>query len=240
MDTFLWISSGLLLAYLALGLGLFLPLRGALTNLDQRSAGNGLPQHLLMLPGLLFLWPALLGRWYRATRNVPSATHRRSPQARAMRCLGIAAPLVATLLLLGIVPAGIFSSPRVMNEADNARSMTNSPFLPRRRVSFGSPFPSLPAEISLGKGLGNFGLRFDFPEGISAPPALLYWSPTLDAYGAPAGEVLLLGIVGGTQSTWIALPNAEMRYQGYLSIYACHNGRTESYGMGADRRVKIE
>lgn len=239
MDTFLWFSSGLLVGYLALGLGLFLPLRGAMVNLDRRSA-NGLPQHLLILPGLLFLWPALLGRWYLARRKVPSVPRRQSAQVKTIRCLWMLPPLIATLLLLGIVPAGIFSNPAVLHEADNPKSMANSPFLPRRRVSFGSPFPSLPAEISLGKGLGNFGLRFDLLEGTSAPPALLFWSPTLDAYGNPAGDVVSLGMVGGTQSTWVALPEGVMRHQGFLSIYLYHNGRMESYGMAQDRKVNVE
>ena len=157
-----------------------------------------------------------------------------------LRIWGAAIAAFTTLLLLTIVPGAVLSSGASQTHFAVPDGIATEAPWGRPRVQFGQPFPSYPAKALLIKGLGHFGLRFDTFEGQVCPPAVLLWSDRLDFEGNPPEEAVTLGLLGGTPSIWIPLPEGNMRSRGYLTLYLTLEDRVEVCAPGQIQEVGFE
>lgn len=128
LETFLRGVGWLIVAYAVLGAGFATVVQGrGLPKFDPGTQGTSVAFRLILLPGMIALWPLLVWRWKTATRHPPfqpnqdlSATPRR---LRALHRLGWQALAVAAPPLVALA---LFQRPPAAPSTPDAQRLRNS------------------------------------------------------------------------------------------------------------------
>lgn len=207
--------------------------------IDTTAQSSGPFFRILVTPGLVTFWPLLLYRWRQGRQGGDTSGALEGPVSpKGMRYLQGA----MTAMLLLICPAIILAA-TALRENPESFYENHIELVPERELyrtvtSFGQIFPSVPAEVRIGRTFGRrFGLIFNFHDEDSIPPMALYWSESLNVPESqlPA-EAIFLGFFWQESKYWCSLRLPETRRGGYWLVYSFLTDSVESVSV-ADKII---
>jgi hypothetical protein len=191
-------------AYLAVGVlaATALHLRG-LRTIDPGVIGSGFGFRLLITPGLVALWPLMIGAWRRALRG---ATNDPEIDSAALRRRHFwFAHIVGVVAIAGAAAALLMrpAAPPVNAGIRDALPMTEAIGAEIRR--WDRPFTDLPITLAVRSDKTSVQFEFDVAGDLEIPELVALWSP---AGGDGATPVAFLGSVWGPGVRRFAAPEA--------------------------------
>ncbi len=210
-----------------------------LHSIDPATRGAGLGFRILVTPGLVALWPILVGKWRRAaagTAQIPDPDRPVSPrglrktQSTTWRLVTVGAVVVATLGLIQRPP--MTSEPR----SEALALLTSDPGpLPTVLRELGTLFPDLPIEARL-RGADSGGairqLELDVKKDLAIPTLALYWCPLgTRTESAPGAGAIFVGTVWGPETLRFSL-GASIAGDGEWVLYSIARATTIAVAAG--------
>jgi len=200
--------------YAMAGLAFAIPfVTGWVGRLDASARMGSWGFRLLIVPGVIGLWPVLAGKVWRIRqgRYVPPVAERPVPPARlrrihgwSFRALAVLVPLVCAAALITRPPPAPLSP-----DVNTARIFSQS--LPLRE----SQVSGLPIKVELRTEGTDMEAVLQVTQALPEPVVALYWSPTTVDAGIPR-DAVYLGSVWGPADLPMVLPAGAATHHGAL------------------------
>lgn len=185
-----------------------------LARIDPASVGAPWTFRLLVTPGLIALWPIILGRWLRsAPPPDPARPVRprglRTGQAIVVRVVAVVVAVAGTLAIVSRPAAPSAPGPPGADAAAVMSALDPAPY-PEVLRTIEAPFGELPIEARLRAGPGGARqLELAVARDLLIPTLALYWVPGArgEPIAGPGEGAVFLGTVWGPGTRRIALPS---------------------------------
>lgn len=191
-----------------------------LHRIDSGTADAGVLFRLLITPGMVALWPLLLGRWRAAARSEPRFGEADRPRSSArLRTIHLRLVAVTAVAVSALFAVGLMVRPGAPTKIAAAVDLIPDP-LPLSEVSasWQEPFLGLPITANLRTDdEGRKQIELVISRDLEVPDVALYWLAG-DGSG-PLGTGVFLGTVWGPDHRLFALP-PEASEGGSLVLYS--------------------
>ncbi len=191
-----------------------------IARVDSGAVGAGLFFRLLVTPGIVALWPVLLGKWRRRRSEEDVSGSAETPVSPGG--LRSAHRFVVTALALGLPPlvaAGLWLRPAAILSAESG--ISSVPPLPAELLRLEAPSQEFPVRAVLRGGAGGTRqIELEIDRDLAIPTLALFAAPE-DGPGVPPASVF----VGSVHGPGILRYDLPKRQRGTLVFYSLAQGR---------------